>query len=334
MACPDVVVLSSSPPDSLITTTPHKSGTLMSSSPCLPSPSKLVAKGRPITAHGSRAGIASEGVTNGFATASSLLRDAYDLAEAMPLARCAYNDRDLSMQQPRVSSGAMEAEIPTVFYDATASTTNIGVRTKRSAGAKVRFRNESKRSQLLEGGKALVTDDSSDKKAKEFKMPKAPKNRKEPKEQGQTRIRKGKVTKISAGNEAVQKIRRKTVGGSDTPTALDCVANLVVDDQANGSNTAENLDSAKHPDGSGGGQPAVLFETKNRPLTSRFVPEDDSVVGFGSFVRGYKLEDTSEDTVGITREQGGKAIVKRRRIEVSTFHPYAPNSVSLLTLPD
>ena len=297
MACPDVVVLSSSPPDSLITTTPHKSGTLMSSSPCLPSPSKLVAKGRPITAHGSRAGIASEGVTNGFATASSLLRDAYDLAKALPLARCAYNDRDLSMQQPRVSSGAMEAEIPTVFYDATASTTNIGVRTKRSAGAKVRFRNESKRSQLLEGGKALVTDDSSDKKAKEFKMPKAPKNRKEPKEQGQTRIRKGKVTKISAGNE-------------------------------------ENLDSAKHPDGSGGGQPAVLFETKNRPLTSRFVPEDDSVVGFGSFVRGYKLEDTSEDTVGITREQGGKAIVKRRRIEVSTFHPYAPNSVSLLTLPD
>lgn len=79
MASTEVIVLSSSPATSFIATTPSRPHLLapMASSPGFPSPSQLLSKKQPLLTSGNWATALPEGALQGFATASSLLRQAY-----------------------------------------------------------------------------------------------------------------------------------------------------------------------------------------------------------------------------------------------------------------
>ena len=200
MATVNVIVLSSSPSRSLIATTPPPgSVALMSSSPRLPSPSQLIIQKRPGLVTGSRVTPGPPGAFIGFASAASLLRTA---GLAIPNDNAETSGKLGMGKEFQLQSGGLErAQSRDQETGQGATKANI----KKPRGPRKKAPKDGLETSIIPTCPDTVVDPDLSKPAA-VKKPRARKS----KDESQTTIKKGKVTKPATTGDSVQTEKAKS----------------------------------------------------------------------------------------------------------------------------
>ena len=337
MVLNDVVVLSSSPREQLITTTPpHKIEAPMSSSPALPSPSKLMRKKRPTVTNNDRTATLPVNVNKGFATASSLLRNAYALSDYVPILRYRCNDQALVDQQPSLDKEIMDRDRSIMHSISEPSRIQLEAPPRQSYTARKETAVNGDGEKLAGVGKSSNHSITKETKVKRTRKTKESKEPNKHSNSRQTRIRKSKITKSSLGDTTLEK---PSLGDSDTSKPSDFIRYLLDLEQRDQSASLRSIENRKLDEVVPGGTVCLKSKTSNAlgvdPFDTIYFVEsplvvdnstrkDNGNVNRGTFFVGHPFEGASAEAITIERSVNGESQSKRRRIEVRcTFQTMA-----------
>lgn len=327
MAAADaIVLLSSSPPQRNVNTTPPRQHAAMSSSPALPSPSDLFSRKicRPSSA--GRGSLIPKDAALGFASASSLLRHSQTVDAADDDNNKANNTQTLVTASRAQDSSKEAAETRIAAIKAVPKTRKESSETKRAKAPakkatlpKIKSGDQTDSADPNNSVRPMVEDPTSKPRVTKIK------------ETTQTTIKKTKVTKVGSANGFTKDVKSKRATKKSSDIGVTTTELSVTEKEKNSTARDEPLDLCI--------EEAVRRRTHWTPTKDTkdaFVGIEDNegtltivdqgtpatskrINYFGNLLGDYgypNITSSVKATSEITRTSTGEALTKRRKVEV------------------